>query len=247
MPRKSFNERGATLVELVFSIAVMLVLAASFYQLLISFYQNYQTQDAIAEMQQEGRVAIDLISREIAQAGYDPTGKAFENDSKTSGSVETFIPSQKKCKNESSQAESILEAAPTYLHLLADLGGKVEGGIEIGDGDVQDDREDIRYEWVGESGKNSCGRAKTKYTLYRDSGSHPQEVAENIVSFKLTYLDQNGMELYAPPDKKGPLDPDQRASIRKIVIEITAGADLKMSNQKSPTRSYTREVWLKNL
>ena len=71
------NVKGATFIDLIFSTAVMLLVTSSFYTLLLSFYENYGLQEAIAEMQQQVRVADDLIAREIRQTGYDPTGALF--------------------------------------------------------------------------------------------------------------------------------------------------------------------------
>lgn len=249
MSRSPVNERGATLIELLFSIAIMLVLTTSYYRLLVSFHESYQTQDAIAEMQQQGRVALDLLSGEIGLAGYDPTGTAFKSKS-LSNNIPVANALMTQCINETT-VEPMMEASATVVHFLADLndqaGGAPDGDFVAKDslGSVVggDPGEDIRYEWVGASGKNSCGQTKTPYTLYRNTGGGAQEVATNIEFFELTYFDETGMPL------TGNLDSAQRAAIRKVIIKITAGIDPvhKSINKRHSTRKYAGEIWMKNM
>ncbi|MFQ5950430.1 MAG: PilW family protein, partial [Nitrospiria bacterium] len=162
------NRKGATLIELIFSIAIMLVLAGSFYQLLISFYQNYEVQNAIAEMQQQGRVAVDLISREIRQAGYDPTGEVFREDKPAK------IKGRKVgCIEKEYNAERIFQATSTIFHFLADLNANTQINDGAGKGDTD---EHVRYEWVGADGIFACmdrknNKPKRPYTLFRETGS----------------------------------------------------------------------------
>ncbi|MFY9270565.1 MAG: prepilin-type N-terminal cleavage/methylation domain-containing protein, partial [Candidatus Manganitrophaceae bacterium] len=181
----SFNQKGFTLIELTFSMAIMLTVATASYILLTTFHHHYRLQEAMAEMQQQARVSEDLIFREVLQTGYDPTGNLFEPllNKKTRGTsrvgCDTTLPKG---------AEPILEATPVAFHFLTDLNenGSVDQGVDID--------EDIRYEWVGESGIDSCGIKKAPFTLYRDTGggAHGQEVSVNVDEFVLTYFDEKG-------------------------------------------------------
>ena len=67
------SEQGFTLVELLIAMALALVIIAT---LSITFTFNrrtYNVQEQIAEMTQSARAAVDMISRELKMAGYDPT------------------------------------------------------------------------------------------------------------------------------------------------------------------------------
>src|SRR3569832_1381664 len=114
------NVKGATFIDLIFSTAVMLLVTSSFYTLLLSFYENYGLQEAIAEMQQQVRVADDLIAREIRQTGYDPTGALFlikkPNDAKLTKEKNNSHNAQKNQPTERKK-----KATPTLFHFLADL------------------------------------------------------------------------------------------------------------------------------
>ncbi|WP_444929601.1 PilW family protein [Microbulbifer sp. SSSA002] len=65
-----FKQRGISLVELMVSITVGLVLMAGVVQLFLSSKVTFTTQQAIARVQETGRLAIDFISEDIRMAGY---------------------------------------------------------------------------------------------------------------------------------------------------------------------------------
>ncbi|MDC4205390.1 MAG: hypothetical protein MPW13_13605 [Candidatus Manganitrophus sp.] len=168
MYRISQNEEGATLIELLFSSIILIVVTASFYRLLLAFYQNYQNQEEIAETQQQARVAADLLSREIEVAGYDPTGSLFSPEGLPNENKLTKGMSRVGCERRAHPAERILEATPVVFHLLADLNGNAVLDDSIST--LKDIDEDVRYEWVGAGGIDSCGIRKAPFTLYRDTG-----------------------------------------------------------------------------
>jgi prepilin-type N-terminal cleavage/methylation domain-containing protein len=71
------DSRGFTLVELLVAMAVMMGMMAAAFSLFVAQDKAYFTQNAIAETQQNTRIALDLISREIRMAGYAPYGGNF--------------------------------------------------------------------------------------------------------------------------------------------------------------------------
>ncbi|WP_444926614.1 PilW family protein [Microbulbifer sp. TRSA002] len=64
------KQRGISLVELMVSITVGLVLMAGVVQLFLSSKVTFTTQQAIARVQETGRLAIEFISEDIRMAGY---------------------------------------------------------------------------------------------------------------------------------------------------------------------------------
>ncbi|MBI3805529.1 MAG: hypothetical protein HY282_17405 [Nitrospirae bacterium] len=240
------NDRGATLIELLFSSTIMIVVTASFYQLIGSFYQSYQSQEQIAEVQQQARVAADLLSREMQMAGYDPKGSLFLPDNKPNESRQTKGTSKVGCEKKPHPAERILEAAPGVIHFLADLNGStfVDDSIST----QKDLDEDVRYEWVGAGGIDSCGTKRTPFTLYRDTGGGggAQEVATDIDSLKLAYSDEEG-RLF--PERS--LTESERARIRKVVMTVHAQSDPRTQHLPSQGglqgRQVTFEVQLRNM
>jgi hypothetical protein len=245
MLRIALDEKGATLVELLFSTMILVVVTASFYQLLLAFYQNYQTQEETAEIQQQARVAGDLLSKEIESAGYDPKGLLFLSD-RPNEERRTKPMSRVDCERISHPAERILEATPVLFHFLADLNGNAV--VDDSVATEKDIDEDVRYEWVGASGIDSCGTRKTPFTLYRDTGGGGggQEVALSIDHFNLAYFDESGRAL---PERA--LTQGERARIRKVVIALRVRSERRdpqdSSGEGYRTRQVTLEARLRNM
>lgn len=64
------QQRGWTLVELMVGTAVGLLILAGIFQIYTAAKHSYDVQTRIAEIQDVGRFAIDLLSQDIRQAGY---------------------------------------------------------------------------------------------------------------------------------------------------------------------------------
>lgn len=63
---------GFTLVELMIAMALGLVVLGAMYGVFTTQSKQFSNQEQIVEMQQNARMAIDLISREIRMARYNP-------------------------------------------------------------------------------------------------------------------------------------------------------------------------------
>ncbi len=102
-PRQRPN--GFTLVELLVGIFTSLVVMGGIYSLLNSQQITFSNQEQIAEMTQNVRTVMDLMSREVRLAGYKPSGSVFNG---------------------------IATAQPSTIRLLADINqdGAVAGNIE---------------------------------------------------------------------------------------------------------------------
>ncbi len=68
--------RGFTLVEIMITLAVSGILMAGVYRVFISQQDSYLAQEQVAEMQQNIRAALDLMTRDIRMAGFDPYSSA---------------------------------------------------------------------------------------------------------------------------------------------------------------------------
>lgn len=69
-------QRGFTLIELLITMLISGIVIASIYSAFQSQQNSYIAQDQVAEMQQNIRAGLDMMTREIKIAGYDSTGKA---------------------------------------------------------------------------------------------------------------------------------------------------------------------------
>jgi prepilin-type N-terminal cleavage/methylation domain-containing protein len=68
------NERGFTLIELMIALAIAGILLVSIYNLYISQSTTYTVQEQVSDMQQNARVAMDIVSRHIRMAGFGQPG-----------------------------------------------------------------------------------------------------------------------------------------------------------------------------
>ena len=72
------DERGMTLVELMVSVSLMMLVATIFTTVLLSIQRSVITQQARSEMNDQARLALDQMDREIRSGNYlyDPTDEA---------------------------------------------------------------------------------------------------------------------------------------------------------------------------
>ncbi len=94
------SQKGFTLIELMVGMAIASVVMAAIF----TFYQNqlksHITQEELVDMQQDARVSMYMMTREIRMAGYDPanTGAtirtanagqiAFDSDDNDDGAID---------------------------------------------------------------------------------------------------------------------------------------------------------------
>ncbi len=204
----TINQDGISLIELVITMAISLLIATLSFDIFTTHYKKYQVQTAVLDAQQNAGNGIDMMLRELRVAGYDPTGTAFSSDKLLSDGI---------------SPQRIIVATDKKIRFLADTNG---------DGNFDDDNEDITYEL-----------RKGETTLRRKTGAGGQPLAENIESLLITYLDREGKVLPAPvSDTNG---------IRMIEIYIRsrterADPDFRFENgfRKKEIRS---SIYLRNL
>ena len=64
------KEKGFTLVELLVAMAISGIVVAAVYTAFVTQQKSYTVQNQVAETQQNARVGLDLIAREVRMAGY---------------------------------------------------------------------------------------------------------------------------------------------------------------------------------
>ncbi|MCJ7547776.1 MAG: PilW family protein [Deltaproteobacteria bacterium] len=64
------KEQGVTLIELMIVLVIAAFLVAGIYSLFITQHRSYTVQDQVAGVQQDARVALDIMARDIRVAGF---------------------------------------------------------------------------------------------------------------------------------------------------------------------------------
>jgi len=81
MPQVStWSPQGYTLVEVVVAMGLSLLTVSVVYALYIQELKAQGVREHVLDMQQQARVVVDLVSREILMAGYDPRGVNRDTD-----------------------------------------------------------------------------------------------------------------------------------------------------------------------
>jgi len=69
------REHGFTLTELLIAMAISGIILGSLAGTFIMLRKSFEVQEQITEMVQTARASIDMLTREVRMAGYDPTGE----------------------------------------------------------------------------------------------------------------------------------------------------------------------------
>ena len=112
---KKEKNSGFTLVEFLIAMALALLIIGSLSSAFLSQRKTYAVQEQITAMTQDARAALDMISREVKMAGYDPTGAGIVG----------------------------VPYSATQLQILMDIND--DAGTGEGDGDTNDSNENIIY------------------------------------------------------------------------------------------------------
>jgi prepilin-type N-terminal cleavage/methylation domain-containing protein len=231
------KKNGVTLIELLIALVLSSILTAILYRAFISQQRTFAVQDQVAEMQQNGRIAIGQMTREIRMAGYGG------NMLPIFGDINGFT-------------DIITPASNTITIILADEVGVLKQNVSKGTNQlkvtnarifntdkkkylclnglnnylVQNVTEDtivltaplveghpvnepvylvkaISY-YLGLSG------AKTVLRRNENTGGGGQPLAENIENLEFTYFDTNGNVTSNPPD------------IRMVKVTVTAKTNM---------------------
>ena len=75
----SSSQRGLTLIELMIAMLIGVFLIAGIIQIFISSKQAYRLQENMARLQENGRFAMDFISKGVRMAGYTGCSSSAKN------------------------------------------------------------------------------------------------------------------------------------------------------------------------
>lgn len=71
-PDQVFNQRGLSLVELMISMAISLALAIVITRTFFGSRQAYRVADEVAQLQEQGRLALEMVGYNVRMAGWLP-------------------------------------------------------------------------------------------------------------------------------------------------------------------------------
>lgn len=89
MPSKN---KGVTLIELLIALGISSILVAALYRTFIGQQKTYIVQEQVVDMQQNVRVAINRMMREIRMAGFGSVGDVLSRVGGVNGFTDVIIP-----------------------------------------------------------------------------------------------------------------------------------------------------------
>jgi len=82
------KERGFTLIELLIAMTIGLIILTALSSTFLMQRKIYDVQEQIVEMVQNARAAMDMMTREIGMAGYNPAGASFDGITYNTGQLQ---------------------------------------------------------------------------------------------------------------------------------------------------------------
>ncbi len=164
------QRHGFTLIEVLVAMVIGSILITAIYQMFHSQQKSYLIQDQVAEMQQNLRAGLYMLTRDLRNAGYDPTGSGnfgFVTDFATPYSI--FTPDIDYANNRTALAF-------TFDQIPAG-GGTEDGVVDPGP------TEKVAYRY------NATDRTLERYNFGNTAWD---TVATNVDALDFVFLDASG-------------------------------------------------------
>ncbi len=199
------NNQGITLLEVIIAIAISCMVLGSVFMVYSNQQKTYINSDQIAEIQQNLRAALLIMSSEIREAGCDPTQKANAG---------------------------IVSATSAQLHFTRDIAGHLLKPDTMADGDLDDSNEDITFGFSSSNDANLDGIADSgAANLGRNTGGGFQAIAENIHAIEFSYILESGTVVSTPSSSQL----NQIRAVQVSLLARASIADTDFVNAQSYT------------
>jgi len=169
------KEEGFTLTEMMIVLAILGVVLGAMYNMFIHQQKAYSVQDNVAVMQQNVRVGLDYLVKDIRMAGYIPEGIPFDSDDPPIPTPQVPAPSADVVGQlfTDGVSESIERATATTIAFQADI-----------DNDAI--TETVQYTLNGTDLTMEVWQWNAATSSWNPS-SGPQIIAEDIENLTFTY------------------------------------------------------------
>ncbi len=171
------NQNGFTLAEVMIVMVISSIIMGAVFTIYLVHQRSYVEQDDLADIQQNLRGALAVMTPEIRQAGCNPNRSA---------------------------GIGILQATRSVLRFTADVGGDPINPNKA-DGFADDANEDVTYGFSAANDADGNGIAdgggadwSTPVPLGRDTDGGFQPIAENIEAVEFNYILDGGAVSLAP-------------------------------------------------
>ena len=245
MRRRSVQRVGGfTLIELLIAMSIFLIVLLGIYQMFDTNRATYVSGMRKVDVQQNARVALDAITRELRMAGYFPEN--YDTDLTTTPSLAKQV--------------GILIATDNGLVVYGDL----DGTCNPTQGPCPANSSSVFLYCFDSISYTILRKRSTDVTIAASfSCSGGDVLAENITMLQFTYYDGSNNPVPNPPNVTYALDgqtlnkvpafdvnlpiPDVRTTIRTIVVTLVAAEAVPIPGQQPQRFTLTSSVRLRNI
>ncbi|OQX14747.1 MAG: hypothetical protein BWK76_14185 [Desulfobulbaceae bacterium A2] len=211
------KEKGFTLVEMMISLAVGGIALGVVYMIFTTQQRSYIAQEEVVEMQQEQRMAMEIMAREIRNAGSNPQGIAA-TAAPGNGCGDEPVPFATPRTTGGKPRISV--AGPFRIKFSMDLdagcGCTGAGDMDLDAGsDCTGAGENVTFRFANTVDADGNGIADAGADdIGRDTGANPQPLASNVQAIGFAYaydsnadglleVDGGGRTIWAVPNAAG--------------------------------------------
>lgn len=128
---RRLGDRGMTLVELMFGVVITLVLVGAGYTVMTGSEKAASVNDQTAQMQQNGRIAMEVLARDLKMAGFGMIGPVAACNN-------AVVPTDNNLGGADTGPDSVSLVVPAVLSTLRATvtGGPTVNTIQLQTGDV---------------------------------------------------------------------------------------------------------------
>jgi prepilin-type N-terminal cleavage/methylation domain-containing protein len=225
------NEKGFTLVELMVAVLLTGLAVIAIYRGYTSFSQSADTQEQIIEMQQNLRIGMYMIEKDIRRTGMEEGEDEFAGFEDAEESSVTF--NMDLWGDDGSSAEDFAT--------LDALDGTTDGVIEdlSGDGDVADEGERLTYKLEDNDGDGLLDLVVTD-----ENGAVDRIIITGVDALNIVYLDVDEGDTIDPdatpndpatgrlPGGVAAGDLDDIFSVQIAIVVRTTNEDYRYTNNE---------------
>ena len=251
------KKQGLTLVELLIALVLSSILIAALYRIFISQQKIYAVQNQVVDMQQNVRIAIGQMTREIRMAGYG--GNILDIFNNINGFSNIITPADNSITILLADQVGVLKQTTTkgvnqlkvtnasifntdkkkYLCLNGLNNYLIQGVITDTitlTASLAEDHVINEAVYLVKAITYSLGLSGGKIALRRNenTGGGAQPLAENMESLQFTYFDSDGNMTANPPD------------IRMIGVKVTVKTNMPDPDYKGKD-GYRRRILSSNI
>jgi prepilin-type N-terminal cleavage/methylation domain-containing protein len=237
MNPRAHGQRGFTLIEVLIALSLFFLIMTGIFQLFGPSNVMYTAGARKVDVQQSGRVGMDMLVRQLRMAGYFP-----ENfDTPGTGNDVT-----------AANRNAIQVGTATALAIYGAANGCLDAN---NDGICDDPQPAVRSQvflfcLTGTTLLSKVGPQGAASSYDCSDTPQTQVVADNITALTFAYFDQDHVQLVTPLDGQGLGIPGfgvtaARAAVRTVVITMTAQESV--TGQAPQTYTLTTNVRLRNM